>query len=388
MANIYHGSWLRHFFETALAFAKSPRRQFRQWRGYAAARGSPEAARHLDRIRTFTREGRREDAIAYATNIAETARQANDRKMLWWVSELLGGLDQYDLQASTAYVSRRIEQTPPPNDWNGEPVKGRLVADFRHRTPAFPLRHARFIKSAADRSGECIAICEPRLVPLFQRSFPDVDVRRGDGDVETLRREADALISHQDLPYLFGRSAAAIEAAFVPLRADLEQAAQFRQRYRKNGKPLIGFSWGSKNQAKDAPALADWSVVFNAVPATYVSLQYGDVDVALRKLRRLAGDDLIHDDSVDQMTDLDTFAAQLTSLDAIISTSSTVVHLAGALGIPTVVILDESLLTWPIFADRIPWYPRTVLVHQRRRDWPAVMKEAQTALKTILPTTP
>jgi ADP-heptose:LPS heptosyltransferase len=84
------------------------------------------------------------------------------------------------------------------------------------------------------------------------------------------------------------------------------------------------------------------------------------------------------------MTNLDRFAAQIASLDAVISTSSTVVHLAGALGIPSVVILEESLLTWPLFSNRVPWYPRTILVHRHWRDWPTVMKEAQSELDSLL----
>ena len=118
-------------------------------------------------------------------------------------------------------------------------------------------------------------------------------------------------------------------------------------------------------------------------PAAFVSLQYGLIEPALKKLRR-AGGNLIHDETVDQLIDLDRFAAQIASLDAVISTSGTVVHLAGALGVPCVVILDESSLTWPLFASRTPWYPNSVLVHRRWRAWPEVMKDAKLALSTML----
>jgi hypothetical protein len=381
MANIYHGSWLRHLADIAVASARSPRRQVRQWFGRTLARGSPKIAHHIERIWKFVRDHDPNGAIKYAIDIESGARRDKDREMLWWSSEAFSGLEQYARRADCSYDSRRMEQPPPANDWTGGPVAGRLAANYRHRTPALPIRHARFIASAAARAGQCIVLCEPRLVPLLRRSFPAVEVT---DDASASTADADATINHQDLPHFFGRSAEAIESGFVPLCPDPDLTQEFRNRYCRNGQPLIGVSWGSSNQAKEAPAFADWAPIFSQNAATFVSLQYGPIEPALKKLRRYASDNLIQDNTVNQMTDLDRFAAQVASLDAVISTSNTVVHLAGALGVPSVVILDESLLTWPLFSNRVPWYPRTILVHRYWREWPTVMKEAQSELDSLL----
>jgi ADP-heptose:LPS heptosyltransferase len=85
------------------------------------------------------------------------------------------------------------------------------------------------------------------------------------------------------------------------------------------------------------------------------------------------------------MVDMDRFAAQVASLDAVISTSNTIAHLAGALGTPSVVILNDNFYQfWPFFGARTPWNPRTVLVRKNGRDWPSVMREAQASLASIL----
>jgi hypothetical protein len=386
MANIYHGSFLRFFTEAARAAIRSPRRQFRQWLGLAQAR-DPEEARHLKRIRQLVRDGDQQAATQYLLDLADTARRARDANALWWVAGPLGGVEQYGEEARCLYESRRLRYTIS-KDWNGQPVAGTLVADFRHRTQAWPLRHARFLPLAARRAGRCVAFCEPRLVPLFQRSFPDIEVSCGEGDAQRVIDSADAVVNHQDLFHLFGKDADAIAAAFVPLRADPIAAAELRARYVRDGKPVIGISWGSSNQAKSAPALRDWATLFQNVPATFVSLQYGEIGPALKKLRRWAGDSLIHDETVDQMTSMDRFAAQLTALDAILATSSTVVHLAGALGVPAVVMTEESTLNWPQFSQRTPWYPATVLVRRRSRRWPVVLEDAREKLAVLLEAPP
>jgi ADP-heptose:LPS heptosyltransferase len=195
---------------------------------------------------------------------------------------------------------------------------------------------------------------------------------------------ADAVVNHQDLFHLFGKDADAIAAAFVPLRPDPVVVAELRAHYASRGKPVVGLSWGSSNQAKSAPALRDWRSVLQNVPATFVSLQYGDIGLALKKLRRWAGDNLIHDTSVDQMASMDRFAAQLVALDAVLATSSTVVHLAGALGVPCVIMTEESTLNWPQFSARTPWYPSAVLVRREGRPWSIVLDEAQRQLAAML----
>jgi hypothetical protein len=381
MPNIYHGSLIRFFADAAIAALKSPRRQFRTWMGLSAARGSDEAAQHLRQIWNYVRDGAEDRALEYTLGVAATARQNADAKMLWWINDAFSGLEQYEMQGRALYESRRMRQKVE-KDWDGKPVAGALLADFRHRTPAWPVRHARFLPLAAKHARECITICEPRLAPLFQRSFPQVRVLSSNADVTTAVAGAEAVANHQDLFYFFGKSGDAIERAFVPLRPDPVSVATFRERYGSD-RPRIGVSWGSSNQAKAAPAFKDWAPIFEGVPASFVSLQYGSIGPALKKLRRVGGN-LIYDETVDQLVDLDQFAAQIAALDAVISTSSTVVHFAGALGVPCVVILDESSLIWPLFAARTPWYPHSVLVHRKWRAWPEVMKDAKLALTTML----
>ena len=77
------------------------------------------------------------------------------------------------------------------------------------------------------------------------------------------------------------------------------------------------------------------------------------------------------------------FAAQVAAMDLVVSISNTTAHIAGALGVPTWVLLSEVPL-WRWFQDETnsPWYPSVQLFRQRRRQgWLEVMSEVASALR-------
>jgi hypothetical protein len=160
----------------------------------------------------------------------------------------------------------------------------------------------------------------------------------------------------------------------------------FRKKYRATTSlPLVGLSWGSKSHTKDVPDFPDLAGFIAETPATFVSLQYGPIKPALRRLRKGHDARLIHDESVDQMVDMDRFAAQISALDAVVTISNTAAHLAGAIGVPTIFLIDDKFQTaWPVVGDRTPWYPSGVVLHKDGREWPAVLDEARRRLAPIL----
>ena len=81
---------------------------------------------------------------------------------------------------------------------------------------------------------------------------------------------------------------------------------------------------------------------------------------------------------------MDRFAAQLASLNGIITISNTAAHLAGALGVPTVVLIDDKFHTpWPVTGDKTPWYPNVRIVHRKQRPWSTVLQEANQQRETF-----
>ena len=82
---------------------------------------------------------------------------------------------------------------------------------------------------------------------------------------------------------------------------------------------------------------------------------------------------------------MDRFAAQLAALDAVVTISNTGAHLAGAMGIPTVVLLGDMFKrSWPVNADRTPYYPRSRLIWKERRPWSDVMDDAARRITAMI----
>ncbi len=323
----------------------------------------------------------RERALA----VSELALKNHDRRVLL---EMMHAMERFECFGEAATLHRAWRKSlgdPLPNQWIGEELSGKtLLIDFteRHeRGLGLALQGANLAAKAAQRAQRVIVVVEPRLVPLYRRSFPDLEIRetaeRRDGD------EIDFTATIGDLIGGFVPSKGVVDLDFHPLVADPAKVAELRAKYR-NGKenPLIGIFWFSSHHGKDLPDLNNWRSFIAKTEARFVSLQYGDVEC---DIRTLGADRVINDSTIDQLTDMDGFAAQVSALDAVVAISGTPVHLAGALGIPTVVLRDDWFRRqWPVMCDRVPWYPSLRVVGKDGRSWDTVLDDASGRVRTML----
>ena len=100
----------------------------------------------------------------------------------------------------------------------------------------------------------------------------------------------------------------------------------------------------------------------------------------------MGGGRIIRDPSIDQLVDLDGFAAQIAALDAVVSISNTTIDVAGMLGKPTVHIRDDNLSSaiWPR-SGPTPFYPGMIMLYKQRRPWSDVLAEARAHLEKLIP---
>lgn len=84
----------------------------------------------------------------------------------------------------------------------------------------------------------------------------------------------------------------------------------------------------------------------------------------------------------DELTDWRETAALISNLDLVISIDSGVAHLAGAMDIPTWVMLPKNCdWRWCLDGNHTPWYPSARLFRQSTLgDWSTVVQEAKQAL--------
>jgi hypothetical protein len=141
-----------------------------------------------------------------------------------------------------------------------------------------------------------------------------------------------------------------------------------------NKKPRIGIVWrGNPNNPVESK---------RALPVSLL-MALANADVMLISLKIDVNEDeqLILDQHnvmcIDhQINDFDDTAAIIENLDLVISTDTSVVHLAGALGKPVWVLLAFSAdWRWHISRLDSPWYPSARLCRQPSMgDWDSVIK--------------
>jgi len=259
--------------------------------------------------------------------------------------------------------------------------------------------------------------CDPRLHPLFARSFPGIDVIP---NLKTLGNDlkgqetsgapsacplsdskSDEHIAGSDsgyeiaaqlptgsLPALYRPTEASFAGTVSPyLKADPAMSDQFRARYGEERR-RIGIAWRTNNKNTGRKRSLDLGLLaplFSRPGLHWISLQYGDFDSLEEQVKAVHAPILI-DRSVDQMKNIDLFAAQVAAMDLVITIDNSTAHLAGALGIPVRLLLP-FMADWRWLQERqdSPWYPSLRLFRQPKPDdWKTVVQNLVQNLESFL----
>jgi ADP-heptose:LPS heptosyltransferase len=114
-----------------------------------------------------------------------------------------------------------------------------------------------------------------------------------------------------------------------------------------------------------------------------VSLQYSDASEQISQLKQNSGINVTEVKEIDNHNDIDGLAALISACDLVVSIDNATVHLAGALGVDTKVLLPfNSDWRWGCKQSRSYWYRSLQLYHQHRpNEWEEVFVELQKSLQ-------
>ncbi|CAA7624220.1 Tetratricopeptide repeat protein [Candidatus Terasakiella magnetica] len=266
--------------------------------------------------------------------------------------------------------------------WNGEDLDGGTLLVVAEQGLGDTLQFIRFARQARDRVGRLILECPPALASVAA-SARGVDAIVPPGTAPA----CDAWVPLLSLPLLLGlRDVAAIPAWPSYLSAPAEARERWRPRLDQAGPGLrVGLIWGGNpeqphNYRRSAPLSALAPLV--EVPGVrFFSLQMG---APAAELARSELADRITD-LTPMIVDFGDTAAIMSQLDLVISVCTSSAHLAGALGVPTWVLLSH-VADWRWFLDRedSPWYPSARLFRQPAHgDWNSVAAAVAAALPEL-----
>ncbi len=265
--------------------------------------------------------------------------------------------------------------------WGGEPLAGKKVLVWTEHGIGDEILASTMLPDIIASARKTVVLCSERLVPLFRRSFPNATVEALKTPIpkSAAASDFDFQVPLWDLGLQFRREESDFPARPRTLVTDALRSASLRKRYASAhpGNLLVGISWASPiNQEMGwlkASQLESWRPILEIPGVTFVNLQYGDQRPTLARIRDAFGVEILNDEAIDPLKDMDAFAAQVSAMDLVISTSNTLVHTAGALGIPTWVLLAKGRgQIWYWLRDRAdsPWYSSVRLIRQEKPgDW-------------------
>lgn len=313
---------------------------------------------------------------------ALTKASANREDLLWNLSLALlsaGNLEE-GWQAYRAREGTLLKRKFEAKLWNGEKLKDHeKVMVWSEQGVGDHIMFATILKDFSSHIGDGKIIFEtdPRLMPILQRSFPNIEIRKN----PRLKRDLSPYVTDYNYHIPLGSLAVFFRKKISDFTGKkiLVESRELREEFEKrlNHKKIkIGIIWRSqlRDKVRDINYLNhhDVAMLLNIAhqEIEWVNLQYGECDDEIEKIRHECGVNLLRWNDVNLKDDFDATAALISCLDLVISPSSSVLQLAGALGVRTWSFNPYPL--WTMFNQS--YYPWSDSVRVYQVEFPNSMK--------------
>jgi tetratricopeptide (TPR) repeat protein len=264
-----------------------------------------------------------------------------------------------------------------------EGIAGSRVLLYAEQGLGDTLQFCRYAMPLQARGARVVLAVQDVLCRLLRSLGTGVDVV----GLSEIRGDFDWQCPLLSLPGVFGTTLDTIPSGVPYLKADPGAVAAWRQRLGDQGR-LIGIRWQGSTGRADAGrsfSLQHFEPLARIPGVRLISLQKGPGSEQLHELSahwvRDLGDDF-EPGAPDAFIDV---AAVMQCLDLVITSDTSIAHLAGALGRPTWVALKQVPdWRWLLDRDDSPWYPTMRLFRQRRAgDWAGVFERMRHEIEKL-----
>ncbi len=218
--------------------------------------------------------------------------------------------------------------------------------------------------------------CDPRLLNFYKRAFPKYRTKFVSlGTItnnEEKFKEIDNIIYAGSLGRYYRKNIKDFKNNSF-LKVDEKKLEEMKRKlsiYKQKYK--IGLSWKSfsdKFALDKSLNLKDLNKIFSLTNCDIFNLQYGVVEDEINSFNNTTKNKLLSIEGLDLYNDFEGIASLLKSLDIFISVSNSTAHLAGALGVKTILIKPENFAVfhyWNQKTDNTPWYPSVRLIDKKK----------------------
>jgi tetratricopeptide (TPR) repeat protein len=294
---------------------------------------------------------------------------------------LAAGWGDYEARFARDNIAPPLSGVPL---WAGEALQGKSILVFAEQGLGDTLMMCRYLPLLVERGAEVLLLVRRSMFRILHGVTDNVQcVDSAPGD-----RRIDFQIGMMSLPGRFQTELATIPAKSPYLFAEAEKVAEWKQRIGEHGFK-VGIAWqGNPNVKMDigrSLPLSEFLPITQIEGVRLISLQKdaGADQIASSGLQvETPGPDF--DGGPDAFVDT---AAVMANMDMIITSDTSIPHLAGALRRPVWVAL-KKVPEWRFMLGRAdsPWYPDMKLFRQTTAgDWRAVFEQMATELRQRIP---
>jgi tetratricopeptide (TPR) repeat protein len=296
------------------------------------------------------------------------------------------GWPSYEARWRFREVHRRPRVFSQPR-WQGEALDGRRILLHAEQGLGDTIQFCRYVSMVAARGGQILLMVQP---PAERLMASLAAVRAGRAQTALLGArplqsdlEFDLECPLLSLPAVFGTTVETVPWPGAYLFADPALIAEKRDQFphlRQQDSPCaqhrVGLCWAGNPRYKAdrlrSVKLATLLPLLRIQGITWISLQKGP---ATEQIAALSSDVVLLDGS-SRDRDLAETAALIDTLDLVITTDTSIAHLAGAMAKPVWVLLPHlSDWRWMQQIETTPWYPTARLFRQiALGNWDEVIK--------------
>lgn len=242
--------------------------------------------------------------------------------------------------------------------WDGTP--GKRIAIYGEQGLGDEIMFASMIPDVL-KTNEVVLECHTRLKTLFEKSFPGITCygdRENEFPLWPANEKFDYRLSIGSLGKFYRRSADKFTGEPYLKAEPLASSEKFR----------VGISWSGGGPKlgrvmKRSVPLSWWKSILNVQNVEFVSLQYTEAEEEIKIMDTL-GYDIKRMDEYVKAEDYYETARLVQSCDLVISVCTSVIHLAGALGVPCWVMTPKHPAWRYQNEGKMPWYRSVRLYRQ------------------------
>ena len=263
--------------------------------------------------------------------------------------------------------------------WNGKNPAGKTLLLWGEQGLGDQIQGVRFAATLASLGARVMVRCAPTLTHLFANVEGAVQVLADDEPVP----QCDAHVPMLSIPFLLKLFDETSYGAGRYLQHSLDAASpavprvQSTQSSHSSNRTRVGFAWaGSPGHTNDhlrSLPVSQLTPLLDGVSVQWISLQVGTRAAELKFLPQHLLRDVV--DVASTLINFADTAHVICALDRVVTVDTSVAHVAGALGVPTLLLLPfVPDWRWQLAREDSPWYKSIRVIRQPSPgDWASVV---------------